>query len=196
MTPKELFSHLIPVHREENEVILPTVSFKSIKRPLDGTPYMYQLGVSDTSKTIEIASVHKEFPDVPLTGDRRSGIIVHHGHIIIASFIIPGKTTHNLHEIIVRESYRKQGLGVRMIEQWFREVPLPTKIPRQTSNSMAVKTFLKAHENVVRWAIANGKDVPQKVIDAINEGKEKAEILAKVNLVENSPLVRYQLPSE
>lgn len=187
LTPKEILSCLIPVQSATVHVTEPLTSFKLPKRSLVGTPYLYQLGVSDTSAAEDICIIHKEAPSIAVTGDRRAGILVYHGNLIVASYIIPGTLTREPRRIIVREKYRKQGLGSRMIEQWYREVPGVLNVPKQPSHIIAVKTFLRAHENVVRWAIANGKNVPQKVKDAIASGKEKAEILAKLNAVENSP---------
>jgi hypothetical protein len=185
-TPKELFDCFAPVNSQEVRVVLPTTPFKLPKRPLAGTPYLYQLGMSDTSVAQDAILMHKECPSIPLTGDRRTGILVYHGNLLIAAHIIPGNLNREPRQIIVREGYRKQGLGSRMVEQWYREVPGVLDVPKQPISIMAAKTFLKAHEMVVRWAITNGKDVSQKVKDAIANGKEKAEILAKLNLVENS----------
>lgn len=187
LTPKELYACFRPINSAESRVALPTVSFKGPKRPLDGTPYTYQLGVSDTSAAVDIAPIRKAFPDVPLSGDRRAGVIVYNGNIVIGSYLVMGAIARDARRIIVRESYRKKGIATRMVEQWFREVPGATDIPRQPINVMAVKTFLKAHANVVSWAAANGKDVPKKVKDAVASGQEAAEILKGLEAVENAP---------
>jgi hypothetical protein len=168
-------------------VALPTVPFKGIKRKLEGTPYLYQIGVSDTSVAVDIAPIYRAFPDLPLSGDRRAGILVYDGNLIIGSYLTMGNLARDFRRIIIRDKYRKKGLATRMVEQWFREIPGATDIPRQPINIMAVKTFLKAHANTVNWAVANGKDVPQKVRDAVASGQEAQEILAGLPAVENAP---------
>jgi len=194
LTPKELLSCLVPVNSQDRSRIqLPTVPFKLPKLSLIGTPYTYQLGVSDSSSLADVALIHKEIPSLPHTGDRRTGIIVYNGSKIIGTYLIPGHYTRDYRLIYVHENYRNQGLGTRMLEQWYREVPRVMNLPPQLINIMAAKTSIKAHANVVRWAIAEGKDVPQRVQDAINNGAEVAEILARLDVFEKAPARKLDL---
>lgn len=188
VTPAELFACFVPTHTADNLLTLPPKGFPSgRKKQLHGTPYLYQIGVSATSVALDIKPVHEAFPDLPATGDTRSGVIVYHGNLIIGSYVIPGHVTTNLRRIVVREGYRGQGLATRMVEQWFQEIPGPLNMPRQPINVRAVKAFLKAHKNVVNWAITNGKDVPQNVRDAVASGAQEAEILKRLQIVEAAP---------
>lgn len=188
LTPKELLSCLVPVNsRDRSRISLPVASFKLPKLSLVGTSYTYQLGVSANSLSEDMKGILKEFPGIPVTGDRRSGILIYQGSKIIGSYLIPGSYTKDFRLIYVHEGFRKQGLGTRMVEQWYREVPRAMSLSKQLVNVMAAKTFLKAHANVVRWAVAEGKDVPQRVQDAVNSGAEAAEILARLNVSEKAP---------
>ena len=190
LTPKELYSCFKPIKSGESRVVLPVKPFKGPRRPLEGTSYSYQLGVSDTSAAVDIAPIYREHPNLPLTGDRRAGILVYNGNLIIGAYLVMGNVARDSRRIIVREKYRGQDLAARMIEQWFREVPGATEIPRQPINVMAVRAFLKAHTNAVNWAIAKGKDVPKKVRDAVASGKEAEEILKGLSAVEKAPVPR------
>lgn len=194
VTPAELFACFVPTHTADNALTVPTLGFPGgRKKPLSGTPYLYQLGVSDTSVAVDIKPVLAAFPDLPTTGDSRSGVILYHGNIIIGAYTIPGQVTNNLRRIVVREGYQGQGLATRMVEQWFREIPGPLNMPRQPINVRAVKAFLTAHKNLVEWAVANGKPVPQKVRDAVASGAEAEGILKRLVPVENAPARRTAL---
>lgn len=188
VTPAELFDCFAPTHTSDNRVTLPTVGFPSgRKKQLHGTPYLYQLGISATSVAQDIKPVFQAMPELPVTGDSRSGLIVYHGNLIIGAYIIPGQSSINLRQIVVREGYQGQGLAKRMLEQYMREIPGITKIPRQPINIRAVKSFLGAHKNLVEWAIANDKPVPQNVRDAVASGEQEAAILKRLQLVEQAP---------
>jgi len=187
LTPRELYACFVLRRAVPNVVSLPTVPFKGPKRPLEGTPYTYQLGVSDTSKAVSIFPIHDRCPEIPLTGDNRAGVIVFDGALIIGSYVIPGNMTRHWHEIIVRDGYRRQGLATRLVEQWFRETPRVLDISTQHINIMAVGTFLKAHTNLVRWAISNGKDVPEKVRKAV-ANHEAEEVLYSLRPPKVAPI--------
>lgn len=186
VTPEELFECFVPVHTNTTSVHLPTVGFSSAaKRPLPGTSFQYQLGVSPTSTAAEIKPVVQAYPDLPITGDSRSGVIVYDGHWIVGAYIIPSQVT--LRQIVVRKEYQGKGLAKRMLEQFMREIPGVTEIPKQPINIRAVKAFLGAHKNLVGWAVATGKPVPQRVRDAVSKGEQEAAILKSLELAEKSP---------
>jgi len=187
LTPKELYACFRPVHSTTARAALATIPFACPKRPLEGTPYMYQCAVSDTSVASDIAPIHAEYPNIPLSGDRRAGVIIYKGHFVIASYIISGNVGPGVRQIIVREEFRQQGLGTKLIEQWQKEVPGVVDTTQQPINFMACKTFIRAHSNVVTWAVAAGKPVPQNVRDAVAAGTEAQEIMAKLNAREGAP---------
>jgi hypothetical protein len=184
ITPNTLYGCFVPTQSQSNRVNLPHKGFDMKKKPLQGTPYTYQCGVGASSRAEDIIPVVKEHPEVPRTGDSRSGIVVYHGTMIVGAYITPGNISRSLRQIVVKEGYRGQGLATRMIEQWFREVPGVLDIKPQPINIGAVKAFLNAHENVVNWAVASGKSVPQEVIDAVSAHTEYDDILAKLPPVE------------
>lgn len=185
-TPAELYACFRPSHTRANSVTLEGLPFKVAKKPLDGTPYTYQLALSATSNAADIAPIHKAHPEIPVSGDDRAGVIVFHGTMIIGSYITPGQQVNNMRRVVIHEKYRGQGLGTRMLEQWFRETPGCVDVPQQPINVHAVKTFLDAHERAVTWASSNGKQVPQRVRDAIASGTERAAIIASTTPVENA----------
>jgi len=185
MTPNELFGCFRPIPRGQDGP-LARQPFAGPKRPLEGTPYTYQLGVSDTSVAKDIAPIHGECPHIPLTGDTRAGVLIYDGDGIIASYIIPGNYKQVPRWIVVRDGYRKKGIATRMIEQWHREVPSVMDASRQPINVVAAKTFIKAHTNSVSWAISQGKPVPQRVKDAVAKGEEYQEILKNLTALEGA----------
>jgi hypothetical protein len=186
-TPTELCGFFRP-DPFERAVTLTSIPFGTPKQPLEGTPYIYQYGVSETSIAVDITPLCKALPDLPRTGsgDRRSGIILYDRNLIIGCYLIPGYHTRGLHELVIHKNYHRQGLASRMVEQWFRQVPgVKSTIP-QAMNTLAVRVFLKAHENIIKWALSNGKKVPNRVLKAVSEGSEKKAVLRRLEVIEST----------
>ena len=185
-TPKEWFSRIVPVHMEAVQVPVEVLPFKSAKISLPGTSYTYQLALADIDSDT-IAEWRAARPNLPMSGDRRTGVLVFDGPKLIASYIVPGETRSALRRLAVHEDYRGACLAKKMMIQWIKQIPLviPANSGPQPVNIAAVKTWLRAIHEVVDWAVASGKVVPQRVKDAWIAGTEEAEILATLALAES-----------
>jgi len=183
-TPKEWFSRIVPVHMGAVQVPVEVLPFKSAKISLPGTSYTYQLALADIASDT-IAELRAARPNLPMSGDRRTGVLVFDGPKLIASFIVPGETRSALLRLAVHEDYRGAGLAKKMLVQWMKQVPLGVNSGPQLVNIAAIKTWLRAMHEVVDWAVASGKVVPQRVKDAWIAGTEEAEILATLALAES-----------
>lgn len=189
-TPKEWFSCIVPTHTQDNNVTLEVLPFKTNKKPLEGTSYTYQLALSDSSVSHDAQQLHKARPRLPLSGDRRCGILVFDGQKIVASYVIPGHSEHAPRRVIVHRDYRGQKLAQKMLEQWYKEVPTIVGASKQPINVAAIKTFLAAIKNVVAWAATKDLTMDPQVRDAWASGAEAAEIIAKVQAAEEAPTRR------
>jgi len=184
LTPADLFAVFIPVKSSATNAHGANKPFAGAKRPLDGTPFQYQVALSDKSLSEDVKLLRRERPTLPLSGDRRAGIILFDGSKIIASYIIPGNLVRQERQLFVHADYRRRGLASRMIEQWMRETPTARNITRQPLNVVAARAFLAAHRALIIWAVAQGKNVPQSVADAVTAGNEANAILARFAAVD------------
>lgn len=179
LTPLELFGCFKPTPEAKVSLKVATVPFEGRRTRLEGTPYMYQLvlGARSIAKDVVPPRIsHKIF----VQPGARSGVLVFKGDQIVASFINAGDRSDSTWRIAVAPELRGQGLGARMVEQWFRQVPRPLTIPVQPITARAAATFLRAHEHVVMWAASHeGHDVPDKVMAAVRDGKQRELILAR-----------------
>lgn len=190
LTPRELFNgfHFIksgPARGLPVEVL----PFKCVKQPLDGTPYEFQFAVSDTSVNPEIKFAREAGPGLPLSGDRRSGVLVFDGSEIIGSLIIPGNLVTHGYRATVKPAHRQKGLAVRMIVEWIWATKRSLSIPKQGITLYAAKALLAAHKLCVARAVERGLPVPQRVLDAVSSGEEAAQVVRDAQVVED-----YVLP--
>lgn len=144
-----------------------TVPFKCSKRPA-GNGLHYQLALPP-----ELRAVQSE---VPASGDHRAGILIFDGDTIIGSFMLRAAA----HTLQVLPGYRGRGVSGLLFTYYYQEVRF---IPGMGSISpLALRAFVSAHARIVRWAVQTGKDVPQRVIDAVESGQEAAHLLRRVGI--------------
>jgi hypothetical protein len=197
LTPRELFEgfHFIksgPASRISLEVL----PFACERHPLVGTPYEYQLALSDSSVSEDIKFARAASPELPLSGDRRSGVLVFDGPKIVGSLVIPGNLATHGYKIVVKPApddeargYRREGLAVRMITEWCWDTKRPRVIPNQGITLYAAKALIAAHRVCVARAVERGLPVPQRVLDAVASGDEAAQVVRDAQVVED-----YVLP--
>jgi GNAT superfamily N-acetyltransferase len=155
---------------------LETTPFECPRLPLEGTPYTYQIAVSDRSPSIDIRAIARHHPELPRSGDDRSGVLVLDGDRVIASVMFMKD-----HPMCVHPDYRLQGLASRMFVEWDSRTKRLWVSPHRITLASA-KVLLRSHRKVVERAVEEGKPVPERVIRAIHEGTEAAEILAHAAL--------------
>jgi hypothetical protein len=190
LTPRELFEGFnfiktAPAKDLPSEVL----PFKCERQLLEGTPYEFQLAVSDRSVSQEVQFAYEADSSLPLSGDRRAGVLVFAGQEIIGGLIIPGNLAHNGYKITVKPGHRQEGLAVRMITEWIWATKRSPTIPKQGITLYAAKALLAAHKVCVARAVERNLPVPQRVLDAIAYGEETAQVLQEAQAVED-----YVLP--
>lgn len=142
-----------------------------------------QLAVSDRSSSKDIQGTRVEQPGLPVSGDRRSGVIVFHGDRIAANFISDGNMYEHSWRTVVDADYRGRGLAQLAVLEWNKRVRRPRVISKQRLNPVGVKVFLSAQLAVYAWAVQSGKQVPEKVLRELEtraETTEIAEAMARV----------------
>lgn len=131
--------------------------------PFEGITY--QLALSRRSAASEARELCQQHPDVPDSGDERSGVLLFAGEQLIGSFEIHKPWTFSL---AVDEKYQGKKLGQLMLLLWFQNVKCPTGsiFRNQLLSKDSVKVFQQAHAELLDWAQANGHEVPKRVLSA------------------------------
>jgi hypothetical protein len=169
------------------EIRLEVSKFRSEKQALDGAPGLhFQLGVSDKSVTRDINETRVEQPDLPPSGDRRSGVIALDGDCIVGGYIIDGTFHLQSHRIVVHPDYRGRRLSALMVLEWYKRVKRPETVAPQKMNPYGVRAFLSAQNAVYDWAVRSGKQVPDKVLYEMKTGDETSMILSLLAEVERT----------
>ena len=179
LTPDELAASWQPSQTDPTRAGTRPKAFACAAKKLDGTKYKYQLAVGEGTANPEMQAVAKACPDMPRSGDKRSGVVILDGDKVIGALTILGVNRHSTRSTWVDADYRGKGIATRMLELWYREVPRFVRLTPQRINVAAAKAYLKAHEQAVVWAASQGKDVPSDVTDAIASGEQRAKLLAR-----------------
>jgi GNAT superfamily N-acetyltransferase len=188
LTPLEAFHGFRFVRHERERVEYPEwAAFKSDRYELEAYPGLtFQLGVSDNSRSDHIIELRKEQPELPVSGDKRSGVIVHDGDRLVASYVIDGRRPGMKHIMGVEPDYQGRKLGLAMMMEWAKRTKRPRVMERQTMNGRGARAFLAAQVGICRWAVDEGMDVPLKVVDELQSGGEQAIIQAHLDEVERT----------
>lgn len=146
--------------------------------------YSYQLALSDISSSTGIRFLREQQPELPLSGDRRSGVVIFHGDRIVASAIIEGFTVFSDMKVAVHPDYRGQGLGTRSLLEWFKTVQRHPVLGVRKVTPNGFRAIIKALTDTYAWAVEQGKTVPDKVLREMETGEEMASIRSQVERVE------------
>jgi hypothetical protein len=189
LTPAEIFSGVTfgksgPVR----ELGLEIKPFACEKRVLEGTPFEFQLALSDSSVSPEIQRLRRTHPELPLSGDRRGGVLVFDGPKIIGNCIVPGLQTYPGYRMVVHTDHRQQQLAFRMLLEWCRHTKRPRSLPLTGVTVISSKAWLAVHSELVKWAVKTGRHVPEHVLTALASGEEARRILQRATEVENIEL--------
>lgn len=186
LTPRELFDNYAFAKVEPSaRVRLEVRPFKAIYQPLDGTKLQFQFGVSESSLAQEVVDIlHTQGKDgLKGTGDRRSGVIVLDHMKIVGSLVIPGNLVPGSYQMAVHPEYRRQGIATKMLTEWCWRTKRLRDRPRQMITVHGAKTLLNVHKILVKRAQENGLTVPERVLRAIESGKEEAAIIEAASSV-------------
>jgi hypothetical protein len=161
--------------------------FAGPQHPLTGSEYTYQLCLSKIGKTEESILLSQEHPDIPDSGDSRSGVLIFDSDKIVASLILSGVDVKQPFKMVVNADYRDQGLAERLLVEWWSSVKHTYRDSGdQAMNVLAVKVLLNAY----RVVVGNTMDQPashvaSNVQEEYENGTEAAEVLAVAQAVED-----------
>ena len=169
------------------KISLEVSGFGVERHALEGFPQLsYELAVSDCSATEAIKRTRAGQPELPISKDKRSGVLVFEQEHIVAGFVINGNRVHQSYRIVVRHDYRGHGLAKRMMLEWYRQVKRPVGIAPQKMNPLGVRTFLAGLHLAYAWAVETGQEVPDKVLSEMASKEETRRILGILAKVEAS----------
>jgi hypothetical protein len=184
LTPRELLGGFELVDAEPVGSLAECRPFACAQLPLDGTPFRYQLALSDRSLARDVVLIRAAQPELPLSGDRRAGVIVLDGEQIVASLVIPGNLVPQGYRLWVRPgsvstpTYRRQGLAFRALVEWCCQTRRPPVLTGQKITVPAARALLAAHRVVVERAVRAGIPVSRRVVEAV-EAEEETPWLSK-----------------
>lgn len=122
--------------------------------------------------------LHKIHPEVPLSGDQRSGVILYDGDNIIGSLVL-GSTWSST--VSVLPKYRDLGHAQRMFEIWYKNVRIVYEDGHMNVvNAGGLGAFLAAHEGAVKSALAADAPVPKSVWRSIETGSDADKLFSRM----------------
>lgn len=186
LTPTELFQNYSFAKVEpSSRVRLEVRPFKATYQPLESTNFQFQFGVSETSLAQEVVDIllTQGKDGLAGTGDRRSGVIVLDQMKIVGSLVIPGNLVPGSYQLSVHPEYRRQGLATKMLVEWCWRTKRLRDRPKQKITVHGAKSLLSVHKILVKRAKENGMTVPERVLRAIESGKEEAAIIEAASSV-------------
>jgi hypothetical protein len=188
LTPKELFAGFRFIRSEPTQSFTTEVlPFACPKQVLPGTDLHYQLALSDQSVCEEVQLLRRAQPDLSLSGDRRSGVILFQGQTLIGALVIQGNMVNQGYKLFVRPTHRQTGLASKLLVEWCWHTRRQRVLPSQGITLHSAKALLAAHRVVVERATQAGLGVPDRVLEAIERGDETSQIIARATVIENLP---------
>lgn len=143
--------------------------------PLGDTGLTYQAGLSPISQQPDVALLLAAYPDLPKTGDHRSGLLACDGKKVVGGYYMIGSPTRSPWVFYVHPEYRGKGLAREMVLQWNKITPRLIVQPHRIMSYSAGCVFMSAYLATIEWALQAGKDVPQEVIDSTRPGAPAIE---------------------
>lgn len=177
LTLKEIFNGLyLAGEFTPNNVILENQPFKPFsitENKLLFDNFTFQFGISDKSMSEDIKNIRKEQLDLPLSGDKRSGIIAFDNEKIIGSLIIEGNSVKDSTKIAVLKEYRNKGISVALLTEWYWLTKRPVIMPSQGINIISAKTIINSYKNIIDRAKKENKDIPLNVLNSLESEENK-----------------------
>jgi hypothetical protein len=198
MTPLEIFQVKVvkPTPGGDGFLSMEVSPFKLPRLPLEGANGLtHQFGLSDCSLSEEVKLWKATHPEIPVTGDRRSGIIVFDGDEIVASYIFEGRRTGIPLTMVVRKDYRGSKpkspkplpLSVILPLEFFKRVKRQARPePQQTEIVQGARAYIRTLTALYEWAVRTGKSIPEKVQREIETKEETNYILGLLSEVERT----------
>ena len=160
--------------------------FESPRHQLQGTPFDYQVAVSKLSRSLDVSPVRAAQPELAESGSRRSGIILFQGEQVVGSYCYPGTKFHEDVRLSVHPEHRRQGLGRLLIHLWFRHTMRVRDIEPQNMTTFTARAYVAAQIEISRWAVEQGKDVPEAVRRELETGEEERYLRRLIDEVERT----------
>lgn len=169
LTPREAFTGFKLVRTSpQQRVGAERVPWRGPELPMPGHPALrMKFGIADHGHAIDIAAIRRSQPELPTTGDRRSGILVLDGGAVVGNYTITGDRPRPYHRLVVDPAYRGLGLGVAMVTQWSMRTMRPKLLSSQMLNAGGVRAFVDAQVAVTQWAHGQGREVAPRVIESL-----------------------------
>jgi hypothetical protein len=191
LTPNELFAHGTFIPTEKASMLtLETRPFTCAKKPLEGTAFSYQLAVAERSRSLYLREVRRLHPELPVSGDERSGVIVFDGDLLIAAMIRPGLNMRHGGRSFVLPTYRRLGLSRRISAEFRYHIPFSPADARLQYTPPSTRSALASHKIVVLRAVQEGKPVPSRVLEAVTAGDEAARLIEEADRVQREYLAK------
>lgn len=185
LTPAELFAGFHPIKSEPAKGLpLEVRPFSCEKKPLDIPGFYYQVALSEKSVAEEVIRLRDAQPELPLSGDRRSGVILFDGDAIVGALVIQGNLVNQGYKLFVHPKYRKRGLGLQVLVEWCWLTKRQRVLPRQGITLASTKALLSAHKTVVERALEQRRAVPERVLSAIASGEDADRIIREATRIE------------
>ena len=153
---------------------------------LPGTKLSFQVAVSGNTLNREAQAIRAAQPELSVSGDGRTGLVLFDGPHIIGSFL---HSTGGLFEedsiLAVTRNYRGDRpefgrLSQRILLEWQKRVMrTPTRF-QERLYWWSVKPFLLAHRDLCQWAVDSGKPVPEAVRAELKSGAQFQFLLEKL----------------
>lgn len=143
------------------------------RRPLEDTPYRYQLAISFTTENPNFVEWRERCHMTP-SGSEVSGVMVYDGDEVIAAYTAKGDQPRPPWVVQVHRDYRKDskknpggGLATLAILQWFKAAPFLNLEVGWPANPVSARAFASAHRKYLQWEIDRGTIVPENVIESL-----------------------------
>ena len=141
----------------------------------DGLSYQLALASHMSGNAKLLRKIH---PEVPLSGDQRSGVILYDGNSIIGSLVLGSAWSST---VSVLPQYRDLGHAQRMFEIWYKHVRLIYDDGHvNIINAGGLGAFLAAHEGAVKSALEVDAPVPKAVWRGIETGSDTDKLFSRM----------------
>lgn len=155
LTPAEMVAKHRIVQGGPGERQIPeSLPFTGPRLPLDGYKALsYQLGLSDLSRCLEARLQRAAHPDLPSSGDKRSGVLILDGETVVGSFVLDGQSVDSRFRMAVAKDYQRRGLAKTMMLLWGSKVKrLVDGGARHPISQVALDALLAVHAELIRRA--------------------------------------------
>lgn len=172
--PTEILERSVLARNAPSSLLVDQRPFASQRIELDDE-LSYQLALASHSNPNAkiLRSLH---PDLSLSGDSRSGVLLYQNNIAVGSLIVNSSGGYS---VSVLPEHRELGHAQRMFELWYKKVRIILD-STHIINAGGLGAFLAAHEGSVKSALAIDAPVPKNVWRSIETGSDADKLFSRV----------------